>query len=221
MVRVQPGRGTGRSFISTAQHRSQLRLGYGWEMSKATTVKGTVVQYAVLFSGALVLVVVVSLGIFVWRTGEGIRNPEVDQLHQNADAVVVFAGEDARFTLGRELVESGVAQVLVLNASDLPDVASEWCVEQTDGFDIVCVVPSTDGTLGEGQAYGRLATERGWSSVVGVTGDYHVQRARLVLTQCFAGEVAMAQLGWGSPSVALIRKEAAGFIHSKVVRRAC
>jgi len=37
---------------------------------------------------------------------------------------------------------------------------------------------------GEAAAFGALATERGWERVVPVTGDYHAQRASMLLSRC-------------------------------------
>jgi uncharacterized SAM-binding protein YcdF (DUF218 family) len=171
---------------------------------------------------AIVVVVLLSgLGLFVWTTVEGIRHPAVDQLPDTADAVMVFAGEADRFDLGWDLVESGVAPVLVLNAVDLPANAVDWCDWEATGFDVVCLIPSNDGTRGEAQAFGELATQRGWTSVVGVTGDYHVQRAKLLLRRCFGGQVVMAQLNWDKVSSEVVRKELLAIGQAVLVERSC
>ena len=160
-------------------------------------------------------------GIVVWPSIEGIRNPSVDELPARADAVVVFAGEDERFNIGRELVEDGIAPVLVLSAGQLPANARGWCDESIKGVPVVCLTPLHSSTRGEGQAFGALATEEGWTSIVGVTADYHVQRAKLHLNRCFTGEIAMVQLAWGTPSIAILKSELLAFGHAHLIERSC
>jgi uncharacterized SAM-binding protein YcdF (DUF218 family) len=169
----------------------------------------------------LFLVLVASVGVFIWSTVESIRNPTVDPLPSSADAVMVFAGEDARFTLGRELVEAGVAPVLVLNDVALPDVAAGWCDEEISGFEVVCLTPENGATRGEAQAFGALATDSGWESLVGVTGDYHQQRSKMLLERCFGGSVVFAQVAWPAPSFELVKSEVLAIGHASTVQRSC
>ncbi len=171
---------------------------------------------------ATVLVVLgASLSIFAWTSVQGIRNPEVDQLPQDSDAVMVFAGETGRFTLGLELVEAGVAPVLVLNAFQLPAEAAGWCEEPIADVEVICLIPDDDSTWGEAKAFGELANRRGWASVVGVTADYHTQRAKMLLERCFSGDVWMAQLDWGEPATRLVRSELLAFAYSRAIHRSC
>jgi len=169
----------------------------------------------------LMTVFMVASAWFVWDAVQGIRNPPVDELPDRADAVVVFAGEDGRFTLGRELVEAGRAPVLVLNSSSLPNVARNWCDETVEAFEVVCLVPSEDSTRGEGRAFGELAIERGWATLIGVTGDYHTQRAKLSLERCFPGELAMVQLNWESPPLPLVTSELMAYIADRAWGMSC
>jgi uncharacterized SAM-binding protein YcdF (DUF218 family) len=169
----------------------------------------------------LMTVLMVASAWFVWDAVQGIRNPPVDQLPERADAVVVFAGEDGRFTLGRELVESGRAPVLVLNATELPETAEGWCEGFSGDVEVICLFPEEDSTRGEAVAFGKLAEDQGWTSLIGVTGDYHVQRAGLWLQRCFPGEVAMAQLDWGTPSLTLSTSELLGYGQSIAAKSGC
>jgi uncharacterized SAM-binding protein YcdF (DUF218 family) len=166
-------------------------------------------------------VLMVAPAWFVWDSVQGIRNPPVDELPERADAVVVFAGEDGRFTLGRELVEAGRAPVLVLNATELPEVAEDWCEGFSGDVEVICLMPTDDSTRGEATAFGVLADDRQWTSVIGVTGDYHVQRAGFWLERCFSGEVSMAQLLWGEPPRELAMREVIAFAHAVTLERSC
>ena len=150
-----------------------------------------------------------------------VRDPQMDQLPVRADAIVVFAGEDGRFELGRRLAEESLAPALVLNATDLPDVAKGWCGEQGLSFEVVCIEPDEGGTRGEARAFGRLAGERGWTSLVGVTGDYHTARAGLALRRCHDGPVSMAQLDWGAPPATLTMSELLAFGAALTLQSRC
>ena len=147
----------------------------------------------------VVLLLVAGGGLAVWRLVDGIRNATQAPLPEQADAVMVFAGEERRFELGRQLVEEGRAPVLVLSAGRLPEVARDWCDEQPATFAVVCVAPAPVSTSGEATAFAQLARDRGWASLIGVTGDYHAQRADMLLSRCFEGEVAWGLVAWPSP----------------------
>lgn len=148
--------------------------------------------------GTVCLLVLVT-GVLSWRLVDGIRNATQGPLPDRADAVLVFAGEQRRFELGRQLAEEGRAPVLVLSAGALPAVAEGWCDEQSPDFEVVCVVPEPASTGGEAAAFGRLADERGWSTLIAVTGDYHAQRAGMLLSRCSGGSVSWALVDWPTP----------------------
>lgn len=176
----------------------------------------------VLGLAAVPLAVAVVLGAVV-LTGmdRQVRSPGVDVLPETADAIVVFAGENGRFEMGRKLAEESLAPVLVLNATELPDVAKDWCDEQGLNFEMVCIEPDEGGTRGEARAFGMLAGERGWTSLVGVTGDYHTARAGLALRRCHNGAVSMAQLDWGGVSSEVVRGEVLGLLHARTIGQGC
>jgi uncharacterized SAM-binding protein YcdF (DUF218 family) len=194
---------------------------YGWLV--VTDQQSRRIPWGLIVGSLSVVMAVATLASlwFVWSAVQGIRNPPVDQLPESADAIVVFAGEAGRFTLGRELAEAGRAPVLVLNATALPEVAEGWCDEGLGDVDVVCLVPADDSTRGESAAFGALAAERGWASLIGVTADYHVQRAGLWLERCFSGQVAMAQLHWGTPTATLTAREFLALGHAAFVERSC
>ena len=103
-----------------------------------------------------------------------------------ADAVVVLAGKwELRLPLGRRLVREGVAPVLVLSEESEEDWPRELCRRP----DVTCIQADPYSTYGEAAAFGDLARRRGWRSVVVVTSDYHLTRARLLLERCVDGPV--------------------------------
>ncbi len=107
-----------------------------------------------------------------------------------ADAVVVLAGSRFRLPVGLELMERGVAPVLVI--SDGLDARSpqtrRMCREQAE---VLCPKPEPYSTRGEARLVARLARERGWDSVVVVSSRFHLYRARQLFERCYGGRLAM------------------------------
>ena len=66
-----------------------------------------------------------------------------------------------------------------------------------------------------------MAKENGWTSIVAVTGDYHAQRARLRLSRCYDGDVAFANVEWGTPRGQLVRRETLGYLQAQLLERGC
>jgi uncharacterized SAM-binding protein YcdF (DUF218 family) len=132
--------------------------------------------------GLLVLIAVLvaaaaTARLFVWPETTGASR---------ADAVVVFgASAEERLAKGIQLVDEGVAPVLVLSA---PDSETALCSGR-GRVRVICFEPDPFNTRGEAQTVGRLATREGWETLVLVTSTYHITRARLLLDRCFAGHV--------------------------------
>lgn len=169
----------------------------------------------------LMTVFMVASTWFVWSAVQAIHNPEAGPLPDRADAVVVFAGGLGRLELGRQLVEEGRVPVMVLNSTDFLAVDRGWCEQEVVDVEVICVLPSEDSTRGEARSFALLAEERGWTSLIGVTGDYHVHRAGLWLERCFSGEVAMAKRDWGTPPPAMTAKEFLALGHASFIDRSC
>jgi uncharacterized SAM-binding protein YcdF (DUF218 family) len=120
--------------------------------------------------------------VFVWP-------PQDSPMH--ADAVVVLAGAKApRLDKGLELMRRGVAPVLVISdgLDPLWPQANRLC-RGHPGFAVVCFRPSPFSTRGEAEWVARMASARGWRSIVVVTSRYHVTRAGILFRRCFHGDV--------------------------------
>ena len=107
-----------------------------------------------------------------------------------ADAVIVLAGEKRRLSIALELVERGVAPVLVISDGIDPrwTQANQLC-RLGDPARIVCLRPEPYSTRGEARLAARLARERGWDSLVVVTSRFHLFRARTLFERCFDGRL--------------------------------
>jgi uncharacterized SAM-binding protein YcdF (DUF218 family) len=136
------------------------------------------------------LLAVVSVGL-VAATAMLLLWPRTDPPGR-ADAVVVLAGgQGERLARALELVRAGAAPALVISNGDDPQwpEANRLC-NGSSTFEVVCFRPHPDSTRGEARAIAALASSRRWQSLVVVTSTYHVTRARLLLTRCYAGETS-------------------------------
>lgn len=110
-----------------------------------------------------------------------------------AHAIVVFAGGRGRLVKAQELMDTGAASVLVINHSidgdGNPLPFDGACTDPSLPYEVICLnaLPST--TKGEAIAFSALADDRGWTSLLAVTSDYHLERARFILGNCFSGDV--------------------------------
>ena len=139
-----------------------------------------------------------------------------------ADVVIVLAGEKRRLPVALELVERGVAPLLVISDGLDPrwTQANRLC-RFGDPEKIVCVRPEPYSTRGEARLVARLGRERGWDSIVVVTSRFHLFRARTLFERCFDGELALV----GAPNPGLRLPLAIVFEWTKLavatVRRDC
>jgi uncharacterized SAM-binding protein YcdF (DUF218 family) len=117
-----------------------------------------------------------------------------------ADAVIVLAGEKRRLPIALELVERGVAPVLVISDGLDPrwTQANRLC-RVGDPSRIVCVRPEPYSTRDEARLAAELARERGWNSLVVVTSRFHLFRARTLFERCFDGRLDLV----GAPNPVL------------------
>jgi uncharacterized SAM-binding protein YcdF (DUF218 family) len=174
---------------------------------------------------AVAVFVVTIVVAMAWRWTVGPATTPVDAV-EPADAVVLFVGgRGERLTTARELLERGVADVLVIPNGYGPDwpEADEICRAATD-LEIICPVPEPNNTRGEAHAIATLAAERGWDRLVVVTSTYHVARARLMLERCFDGEVvavgADPDLSFGD-WLSRVNHEWFGHLHARTISRRC
>jgi uncharacterized SAM-binding protein YcdF (DUF218 family) len=154
----------------------------------------------------------------VWPSTDGPRR---------ADGLVVLAGGGGeRLAEARRLMAGGVAPVLVVSHGRQPGwaEANRLCNGGAP-YEVVCIDPIPDRTQGEARAVGRLARERGWSSLVVVTSRYHVHRATMLVRRCFGGDVsgvgARPDSPGGLPSLRNLVREWAGYGHALVLERDC
>lgn len=125
-----------------------------------------------------------TLRLFVWPATAGVGDP---------DAVVLFVGgRGERLETALGLIDERQVENLVIpngTVATWPD-ANRLC-EGPTSFRVLCPTPRPDTTRGEARTIAALAEREGWSRLAMVTSDYHVSRARLLLSRCFDGDLAV------------------------------
>lgn len=128
------------------------------------------------------------LAAFLATSAKLFAFPE-EQVPARADAVLVLAGQwELRLPLGQRLVREGVAPVLALSEDSDGDWPRALCRRRN----VTCFQADPYSTYGEAQAFANVARRHGWRSVVVVTSDYHLTRARLLVDRCHDGAVFAA-----------------------------
>ena len=154
---------------------------------------------------AVVLSVIVVFADMVWNPPSRTTN--------HADAVVVLAYGQDRLRTGRELVEEGVADNLVISVSEgvqrriddgrlavlTPEEVAEglgeegpWieeCGEQYAGYRTECIRPQPNTTEGEAIAVAGLVREYDWDTLVIVTERSHMRRGLTTFEACTPAEI--------------------------------
>lgn len=104
------------------------------------------------------------------------------------DAIVVLGGSGDRVDLGMQLAREGRASYLVLSLG-LPWVPPGICQEHVGNAKVICFHPDPDTTQGEARGASQLAKEYHWTSMVLVTTQDQVWRARLRFERCYSGKI--------------------------------
>jgi uncharacterized SAM-binding protein YcdF (DUF218 family) len=170
-------------------------------------------------------IVLVLLAALLAATARWILWPPADAPPAHADAVVVLGGGGSeRLSKGVELMEEGIAPVLVISDAENSGTerARELCADGDPDFEVVCVSPDPARTQGEARVTARLAEERGWKSIVVVTSDYHATRAGWLFGRCFGYDVPVVSAGpHGAPGPWQVVHEWLAFAHAAVIARGC
>jgi len=170
----------------------------------------------------IVILIALSCAILIWR----IFNHQSDPLPEHADAVVVFAGGPGeRLAQALKLMEAGVASTLILH------VGAEFWPRQYEVMEICNSAPAkyavkcftlitNDNTAGEASAFGAIAEKEKMNTLVLVTSEYHLVRAKLYLNSCFNGRVH-AVGAKSKPRLMLYLHELGGIVEAIFLKRKC
>ena len=148
-------------------------------------------------------VVVGVIVVFSVATYRLFVDPQIDPVRRS-DAVVVIAGGPLRLKKGLELVHKKIVPLLIVSvphgAWPYQWEAPKICNGTKRSFRVVCFHPKPESTQGEARAVTRIAAERHLRSLIVVTSNFHVSRARLIMRRCFHGRLAVIGTPLNNPA---------------------
>ena len=100
---------------------------------------------------------------------------------QQADAVVVLAGNAGRVTTGMRLQREGIAPVLALSVDEGTLVRRDATCRRAH---VLCFHASPFSTRGEAETFSRIARRHGWRRIVIVSSRFHLRRAHMLFGRC-------------------------------------
>jgi len=116
----------------------------------------------------------------------------------SADTIVVLGGLGSAAVVQEalDLAKAGYSDhVLISDAFGGDTRPANLCARDPavpgTSIDVECFDPHPTSTRGEAEAIAAFASAQGWSSVIVVTSSYHVSRARLQISRCYSGTLAV------------------------------
>ncbi|MCX2747040.1 YdcF family protein [Arthrobacter sp. MI7-26] len=146
--------------------------------------------------GALAMVWAIA-GIFLYVS------PPADE-PEHADVVFVLGPPDQRMSYAEQLMQQGYAPTLVVSSPVGKDgkYQADVCAAHRP-YRIICFNPDPFTTQGEARALRDLSSQYGWKSANVLTAQFHVTRARVIVTRCYEGDLHMIAYRRGLPPVSL------------------
>ncbi|WP_062206101.1 hypothetical protein [Demequina salsinemoris] len=142
-------------------------------------------MWALVVLGLVAVVVVAGLPFLVF--------PAHDEPGQ-VDVVLVLGGPtDARVDLAMQMVDDGLTENVLISLdpeqSENYRAAADACASRPEV--VQCLKPDPFTTRGEVMWLSRESEANGWESAAVITFGPHISRARLIVNQCFGGDVLM------------------------------
>ena len=136
---------------------------------------------------SIVLVVVVAALVATYFMSV---RPEPHDSVAGADAVVVLAGDHQRLPTAVAVAGRSGAKYLVISdgATHGWPEANHYC-GTTQPYVVVCPAPKSDDTRGEARMIGALARRHGWKTIVVVSSNYQLRRAKILIDRCTTATV--------------------------------
>ncbi|MGM7777345.1 YdcF family protein [Arthrobacter sp. KNU-44] len=146
--------------------------------------------------GVLVMVWAIA-GIFLYVA------PPADE-PQHADVLFVLGPPDQRIGYAEQLMQQGYSPTLAVSSPIGKDGKFEAsiCTAQRP-YQIICFNPDPFTTQGEARALKNLSDHYGWKSANVLTVQFHMTRARVILSRCYGGELHMIAHHRSLPLVSL------------------
>lgn len=108
----------------------------------------------------------------------------------HSDVVFVIGpAQQWRLDLGRELVEDGHGDVLLVSAP-AEDSGIATC-DEPQTIEVICELPIPFTTQGEARILQRQMAEHGWTTATVITSTPHIVRTRMIMDRCVPDGVSV------------------------------
>lgn len=148
--------------------------------------------FAVLAAMAVVWAVA---GIFLYVA------PPADE-PKHADVLFVLGPPDQRMVYAERLMQQGYAPTLAVSSpvDQHGRYTADICGAQR-AYRVICFHPDPFTTQGEARALKDLSDQYGWKSANVLTAQFHVTRARVIVSRCYEGDLHMVADRRGLPLI--------------------
>ncbi|MGO4473834.1 ElyC/SanA/YdcF family protein [Arthrobacter sp. M-10] len=124
-------------------------------------------------------------GIFLYVT------PPSDQ-PTRSDVLFVLGPPDNRISYAEKLMRQGYAPTLAVSSPAGKDGRFEAAICGAHrSYRVICFNPDPFTTQGEARSLKELSARYGWKSANVLTAEFHVTRARVIVSRCFGGDLHM------------------------------
>ncbi|MFK4295961.1 uncharacterized SAM-binding protein YcdF (DUF218 family) [Arthrobacter sp. GAS37] len=125
---------------------------------------------------------------------------------QHADVLFVLGPPDQRIGYAEQLMQQGYSPTVAVSSPIGKDGKFEAsiCTAQRP-YRIICFNPDPFTTQGEARALKNLSEQYGWKSANVLTAQFHVTRARVIISRCYGGDLHMVAQHRSLPLVSLSR----------------
>jgi uncharacterized SAM-binding protein YcdF (DUF218 family) len=122
----------------------------------------------------------------------------------HAEVLFVLGPPDQRMVYAEQLMQHGYAPTLAVSSpvDQHGRFEASICGAQRS-YRIICFKPEPFTTQGEARALKSLSEQYGWRSADVLTAQFHVTRARVIVSRCYAGDLHMVADRRGLPLISL------------------
>jgi hypothetical protein len=111
---------------------------------------------------------------------------------KHADVLFVLGPPDQRMVYAEQLMQQGYAPTLAVSSPIGKDgrFTADICGAQR-AYRVICFHSDPFTTQGEARALKNLSDQYGWKSANVLTAQFHVTRARVIVSRCYTGNLDM------------------------------
>ncbi|MEV8147975.1 ElyC/SanA/YdcF family protein [Arthrobacter sp. NPDC080073] len=121
---------------------------------------------------------------------------------KHADVLFVLGPPDQRMVYAERLMQQGYAPTLAVSSpvDQHGRYTADICGAQR-AYRVICFHPDPFTTQGEARALKDLSDQYGWKSANVLTAQFHVTRARVIVSRCYEGDLHMVADRRGLPLI--------------------